>query len=255
MKKVTHKKNENLNTLESRLIDVRTRKGISQQELATKTHLTRQHINYFETGSRVPDIDKLKSIADVLDVSLDYLLCRTNNFSISNTNISQKTGLSDKSISKLNKFTIKDGWQLDTIYGERYNYQDYFIIINKLIENDKFEELIHYIRAYINSFKIQQLENEIRDRGLEDIGVYSENFENIYNVSKSDIYKFSINDLFNMIINDEVSQLKDSFSDRWVLNEDKTKVMRKCKDSSEAIPLLKSFGGVKDNGSSRNNKK
>lgn len=255
MKKVTNKKVENLNSLEKRLTDSRTRLNMSQNDLANKTFLSRTQINYYETGTRKPDIDKLKSIADVLNVSIDYLLCRTNNRDISNTNISQKTGLSDESINKLNQFTEKDGYQKDILYGEHYNFQDFFIIINKIIENDKFESLIHFIRAYINSFRICELEKEIMIKQYQELDINVENNKNSYDISNTDIYKFKVNDIFSDIVNEVMHQLKDSFSERWILNEDHTKILKKCKDGSEEIQMLKKYGGEKDNGSSRTNKK
>ena len=255
MKKVTNKKVENLNSLEKRLIDARTRLNMSQSDLANETHLSRIQINYYETGTRKPDIDKLKSIADVLNVSMDYLLCRTNNRDISNTSISNKIGLSDESINKLHQFTEKDYYQKDVLYGEHYNYQDFFVIINKIIENNKFESLIHFIRTYINSFKKSELEDQIVKEKYQDMGISIENYNNGYDISKTDIYKFKVNDIFSDILNDTTNQLKESFSERWFLDEDKTKILKKCQDGSEEIKMLKAYGGVKDNGSTRNNKK
>ena len=255
MKKVTNKKIENLNSFEKRLVDARTRLNISQSDLASKTFLSRPQINYFETGARKPDIDKLKSIADALNVSIDYLLCRTNNRDISNTTISNKIGLSDESIDKLKQFTEKDNYQKDILYGDHYNYQDFCVIINKIIENDKFESLIYYIRAYINSFKTTELEKIISEEIYKDLDISVESYNNIYDTAKTDIYKFKVNDIFSNIVNDTMNQLKDSFSERWTLNEDKTKILKKCKDGSEEIKILKGYGGVKDNGSSRTNKK
>lgn len=255
MKKVTNKKVENLNSFEKRLIDTRTRLNMSQDDVAGKTFLTRQHINYFETGARKPDIDKLKSIADVLNVSIDYLLCRTNNRDISNTSISNKIGLSDESINKLKQFIEKDSYQKDILYGDKHNYQDFLVIINKIIENDKFESLIHFIRAYINSFKTTELEKIIVEEKYKDMDISVESNNNDYDTSKTDLYKFKVNDIFSNIVNDAMNQLKDSFSERWILNEDKTKILKKCKDGSEEIKMLKGYGGVKDNGSTRNNKK
>ena len=257
MKKVTNKKVENLDTLEKRLIDSRTRLKMSQKELASKLYVKRELINYYENGNRKPDIDKLILIADNLNVSIDYLLCRTNSRDISNTSISNKIGLSDESINKLNNFMKKDGYQKDILYGDNYNYQDFLVIINKIIENDNFESLIHFIRAYINSFKITELEKIIKEEEYKELDIIIESDENNnnYDISKTDIYRFKINEIIENIINDTMNKLKDSFSERWVLNEDKTKILKKCKDKSDEIKMLKGYGGIKDNGSSRNNKK
>ena len=255
MKKVTHTEMGNLNSFEKRLKDVRTRLDISQKDLASKIHISREQYNFIETGARLADLNKLQLIADELNISIDYLLCRTNNIDIANTAISHKIGLSDKSIEILSKFRIKDGWQKDVLYGEHYNYQDFSTIINKIIENENFEVLIHFIRAYINSFQKEKLEKEILKKEFKENDLEFDDEESVYDVSKKDIYKFKIEDIFNNIMIDVTNQLKDSFSERWTLNEDKTKVVCKCKDGSEEIKLLKGYGGVKANGNTRTDKK
>ena len=50
-------------------------------------------------------------------------------------------------------------------------------------------------------------------------------------------------------------KLKDPFAERWILDESENKILKKCKDGSEQIEMLKNYGGVKDNGSTRTNKK
>lgn len=253
MKKVTSKNDEYLNTFEKRLVDARTRLNLSQQNLAKKTHLFREQINYFEKGTRKPDIDKLMSIADTLNVSIDYLLCRTNSRDVFNTSISSETGLSDNAIGKLKAFTTKDSYQRDILYGERFNYQDFSMLINKIIEHDKFESLIYFLRAYINSQEICRLEEIIKQEKYDYNEI--EDYTNDYDIYKKDIYKFKIVDIFTNIINDITNKLKNPFAERWILDESENKILKKCKDGSEQIEMLKNYGGVKDNGSTRTNKK
>lgn len=51
----------------------RKRLGISQEELANKLEVTRQSISLWETDQTVPTLDKLQSIATILNISLDEL--------------------------------------------------------------------------------------------------------------------------------------------------------------------------------------
>lgn len=53
---------------------IRKNKGYSQEELASKLHVTRQTISKWETGLSVPDADVLCKIADVLDMDVSTLL-------------------------------------------------------------------------------------------------------------------------------------------------------------------------------------
>jgi transcriptional regulator with XRE-family HTH domain len=53
---------------------LRTSKNLSQAELAEKLDLSHGHITRLETGKFNPSIEVLKKIADLFDVSADYLL-------------------------------------------------------------------------------------------------------------------------------------------------------------------------------------
>ena len=48
--------------------------GLSQEELAQLTGVSRQSVTKWETGQSAPDLDRLVELADVLGVSLDFLL-------------------------------------------------------------------------------------------------------------------------------------------------------------------------------------
>ena len=56
------------------LMSLRKMKGLSQEELADKINVSRQTLSKYETGESLPDVEKCKQIADVLDVSLDELV-------------------------------------------------------------------------------------------------------------------------------------------------------------------------------------
>lgn len=64
--------------LAERLRDLLWHKNIKQQELAEKTGLTAAAISHYVNGKQCPNSPSLLLIADVLDVSTDYLLGRTN---------------------------------------------------------------------------------------------------------------------------------------------------------------------------------
>jgi len=62
-----------------RLKKCREEKGLSQAEMGQALEITRQAYNHYETGKREPPQDTLKKISEVLNVSVDYLLGRTDN--------------------------------------------------------------------------------------------------------------------------------------------------------------------------------
>ena len=57
---------------------VRVQKGFTQKQLADAVAINRSTIGHWETGIREPDIDYLCRLADVLDVSLDWLTGRSD---------------------------------------------------------------------------------------------------------------------------------------------------------------------------------
>lgn len=61
-----------------RLKEIRKAKGISQLKLAMDLNTNQNTISRYETGEREPGIAELVKIADYFDVSLDYLLERTD---------------------------------------------------------------------------------------------------------------------------------------------------------------------------------
>ena len=77
------------------IYELRTGKGLSQEELAEKVFVTRQAVSRWETGETVPNTETLKLLSALFDVSINTLLgtprqlicqcrgmrCRTSNCS------------------------------------------------------------------------------------------------------------------------------------------------------------------------------
>ena len=61
-----------------RLKEVRKSRGISQVKMAMDLFLSPNSISRYETGEREPDFATLIKIANYFDVSIDYLLERTD---------------------------------------------------------------------------------------------------------------------------------------------------------------------------------
>lgn len=59
-----------------RLKYLRERKNLSQKEIAKKINKTPQAYNYYEKGTRVPDIETLIKLANIYSITLDYLVGR-----------------------------------------------------------------------------------------------------------------------------------------------------------------------------------
>ena len=102
------------------LIAIRKEKGFSQRDLANETGISGRMIAYYETHSDMPSIDKLKKIANALNVSVAQLI---------------DTSLSDKNMLSLNTRTLKKIKLLEQLPVK--DQQKVLIYIKDLIEKNK----------------------------------------------------------------------------------------------------------------------
>lgn len=56
------------------ILELRTKSGLSQNELAEKVYVTRQAVSRWETGETVPNTETLKLLSRLFDVSVNTLL-------------------------------------------------------------------------------------------------------------------------------------------------------------------------------------
>ena len=61
-----------------RLKEIRKSKGVSQLKMAIDLNTNQNTISRYETGEREPGINELIQIADYFNISIDYLLERTD---------------------------------------------------------------------------------------------------------------------------------------------------------------------------------
>lgn len=71
-----------MSTLSTRLTELRKEKGLTQKNLADFLGIAPVSWQRFEYGSSKPKLDNIIALADYFDVSVDYLLGRTDNPSI-----------------------------------------------------------------------------------------------------------------------------------------------------------------------------
>lgn len=56
------------------IVKFRKAKGLTQEQLGTNLHVTRQTVSSWETGRTMPDVETLSNIAQALDVSIEQLI-------------------------------------------------------------------------------------------------------------------------------------------------------------------------------------
>jgi transcriptional regulator with XRE-family HTH domain len=65
--------------LSERIKFLREKRGISMKEFGSRFGLAESTISGYEAGTRRPNLEVLAQIADFFEVTVDYLLGRTNN--------------------------------------------------------------------------------------------------------------------------------------------------------------------------------
>lgn len=65
-------------TFGERLKELRKKKNLTQEQLAKTFYLNKSSISRYENDTQIPENELLQNIADYFNVSLDYLVGRTN---------------------------------------------------------------------------------------------------------------------------------------------------------------------------------
>ncbi len=81
------------------LLQLRTKKGLSQEELAQRLYVTRQAVSRWENGDTIPNTETLKALSLLFDVSINTLLgsprkliCQCCGMPLEDANISKERG-------------------------------------------------------------------------------------------------------------------------------------------------------------------
>lgn len=200
MRKVTKTKRPDIRaSIGEKIAYIRTSKNISQDDLAKAVHKTRQEINAYENEKRAISLSVLISIAEYLEVSIDYLV-GINDIEKPNSDLQgiyKITGLSEKAIYVLSKFKgskemlsqVYEEYELAGIEKEEQK----LAILNRLIENPKFEEILNHMVDYENLKK--DLENQPTDLAFQrhSLKIMED---------KKELLEFKITKKINEILND-----------------------------------------------------
>ena len=109
-----------------KIIKIRKENGLSQEEFGNKINVSRQAISKWESEQSQPEIDKIKEISKVFEVSIEYLL----NDELENDNTKKTSKFNKK---KFGKCLIKVTIVLIIIYLLYSSYK--FIILYKRYKN------------------------------------------------------------------------------------------------------------------------
>lgn len=128
------------------LLELRTKHGFSQDDLAEKVHVTRQAVSRWENGDTTPNTETLKLLSKLYDVSINTLLGSPRQL------ICQCCGmpLEDSSISKEPDGLFNEDYCKWCYADGEYMYHDMDELINVCVNNmvnDQFTP--DQVRAYL----------------------------------------------------------------------------------------------------------
>ncbi|SCI10925.1 HTH-type transcriptional regulator immR [uncultured Clostridium sp.] len=86
----------------TRLRHERERLGLMQKEMAQKLDIPPNTYNGYETGKRSPNLEVAKHISDTLDISVDYLLGRTDERNLQTEKPKLDEGITTINAKKIN---------------------------------------------------------------------------------------------------------------------------------------------------------
>lgn len=130
------------------IFELRTKNGLSQEELAEKVYVTRQAVSRWETGETVPNTETLKLLSTVFDVSINTLLGSPRKL------ICQCCGmpLDDSSISKETDGTFNEEYCKWCYADGEFVYKSIEELTEFLVGHMSNENFSHeQARAYFNS--------------------------------------------------------------------------------------------------------
>lgn len=106
--------------LHEKIVLYRKKNGLSQEALAEKIGVSRQAVSKWETGDALPEVTKLKSLAETFNVTVDFLLDESKNeytpqnqdksFSVMDRYINGVENFTDRILAKLSPIIKRYGW-------------------------------------------------------------------------------------------------------------------------------------------------
>lgn len=137
---------ENTNVLGDRLKKARTWKKLSQMDAAKKIGISNGTLSGYERNYRDPDTDTLYKMADLYEVSVDWLVGRTDNPEM------DRVGYIQKIFSPENKQAVKESLANFTVTGEliRIPVLGHISAGKPILADDHIEYYKHIVRPAVS---------------------------------------------------------------------------------------------------------
>jgi len=105
-----------------RIAHLRKIKGISQTDLAKASKASREAVGKYERNEAIPSVETAKNIADVLEVTLDFLVDETASASYDKETVKRINGIQElNEEDKKTIFSVIDAFIRDTKTKQAYS--------------------------------------------------------------------------------------------------------------------------------------
>lgn len=108
-----------------KIVLLRKKKGISQEELANELNTSRQAISKWENNQSTPDLEKLVALSKYFNVTTDYLLIDSIETSINNNSQYER----NIEFQKLKSEVTKDEYQYAINEAKKKKHFSYCLIV------------------------------------------------------------------------------------------------------------------------------
>ena len=155
------------------ILDLRTRNGLSQDDLAEKVFVTRQAVSRWENGETVPNTETLKLLSKLFDVSINTLLGAPRRL------VCQCCGmpLEDALIGRNKDGTLNEDYCKWCYADGTYTYSNMDDLINVCVghmvnENFSEEQARSYMKQLLPGLDYWKRYDELSDDGNALVGSY-----------------------------------------------------------------------------------
>ena len=140
-------KNTCVEVFGKRLKELRKANGYTIEQFAEAVGISKSTVGYYENNNRMPDIEILSRIADVLNVSADYLIGKTNTTATKGKTktVCDFTGLSDTAVEYLSELVKNRDYGKLSIINHLFSElkQDYAFYCHEENDDGEWTEIIH----------------------------------------------------------------------------------------------------------------
>lgn len=153
----------NQKTLGDKLKLARKEAGLTQEQLAVKLMVSRQAIAKWEADRGMPDIENLKSLSQLLGVSVDYLLDNGKNLDFSV--VREKINLDEFTYKpKLSGRWVKKTGKKDMVVRSKYPNAEIYYLVGKQIATKSEKVIDNAIGFFTNApFGIPDFINAVKN--------------------------------------------------------------------------------------------